>query len=155
MNDQQKKITISVPDTGEHMGVVVQAGSRMVEAYGPEEMDASDGHHTFKELYDHRITLYIALCKKLHLIFNKTQNVGMSTETLDLPYPVWRSAYHSDGTMYDGWFILGVYKEAGKQISYHIPVDRWDETEFAETLERAPEWDGHTPADVIERLKAI
>ena len=30
-------------------------------------VEASDGYHTFEELYDHRITLFIALCKQ-HLM---------------------------------------------------------------------------------------
>lgn len=30
---------------------------------GNDEMEVSDGYHTFDELYDHRITLYIALCR--------------------------------------------------------------------------------------------
>jgi hypothetical protein len=35
----------------------------------------------------------------------------------------------------------------GVQITYHLPEYKWTQTEFAETLERAPEWDCHTPAD--------
>jgi hypothetical protein len=68
---------------------------------------------------------------------------------------VWRSKLHSDGSSFDGWFILGIGKEKGKQITYHLPTVRWDEVSFAETLEKAPEWDGHTPDDVLERLKAL
>jgi hypothetical protein len=98
----------------------------------------SDGYHTFDELYDHRITLWIALCRKLHRI-----------------YPIWRSKLHSDGSTFEGWFVLGINRRAGTQMTYHLPLSRWDETDFAETLERAPEWDGHTPADVLERLKTL
>ena len=71
--------------------------------------DTSDGYHTFKELYEHRITLYIALCKSL--------NNGN----------VWRSKLHSDSSSFDGWFILGIWREKGKQISYHLPNERWRE----------------------------
>ena len=66
---------------------------------------------------------------------------------------MWRSKIHSDGSSYDGWFILGINKEAGEQITYHIPIERWGETDFAETLEKAPEWDGHNSDGVIDRLK--
>ena len=45
--------------------------------------------------------------------------------------------------------------EAGSQMTYHIPESRWEETDFAATLDRAHEFDGHTPADVLERLKNI
>lgn len=110
--------------------------------YGPEEMNVSDGYHTFDELYDHRITLWITLCKYLK----------------EKGAPIYRSKKHSDGNLCfgtDTQFILGLDEEKGKQISYHIPIERWDETEFAETLEKAPEWDGHTSSDVLERLKKL
>ena len=32
------------------------------EGKNPERSKISDGYHTFGELYDHRITLYISLC---------------------------------------------------------------------------------------------
>lgn len=106
-----------------------------------DQMVVSDGYHTFDELYDHRISLFIALVRVVALSkFRQT----------------WRSKLHSDGTAFDGWFILGINKEGGGQITYHLPLDRWDETaDYAETLERAPEFDGHTPADVLERLKQL
>lgn len=108
----------------------------------------SDGYHTFKELYDHRITLFIALCKVLR---NDPQyQTGQKSE-------VWRSKCHSDGELAFGgtWFVLGIGKEAGEQMTYHLPIDRWEETEFADTLDKAPDWDNHTAADVLERLKKI
>lgn len=100
----------------------------------------SDGYHTFDELYEHRITLFIALCKNLDGY--KYANA-------------WRSKLHSDGTSFDGWFILGINKEKGEQITYHLPISKWEETNFAEDLEKAPEWDGHTSNDVLERLKKL
>jgi len=102
-----------------------------------------DGYHTFDELYDHRITLYIALCK---YYWNCTQ--------VENPQ-VWRSKAHSDGSVWDGWFILGIGTEPGQQITYHLPLNRWEETDFVKTLKQAPEWDGHTSDDVIERLKKL
>ena len=105
----------------------------------------SDGYHTFDELYDHRITLFIALCRTQAYIENE---FGCSRF-------VWRSKTHHDGSSWDGWFIMGIGKEKGGQISYHLPLSRWDETDFSETLDKAPEWDGHTSADVLERIKAL
>jgi hypothetical protein len=102
--------------------------------------DMSDGFHTFDELYEHRIALWIALCKRME----EAQ-----------PGLVWRTVLHSDGSSFDGWFVLGYRQVAGKQITYHLPIARWDECAFASTLERAPEWDGHTPADVVARLRQI
>lgn len=104
--------------------------------------DLSDGSHTFDELYEHRFGLYIALCKFL------------ATDDGFERY-VWRSLQHSDGPSYEGWFLLGIEKGAGVQITYHLPLSKWDECAFADTLERAPEWDGHTSADVLERIKRL
>lgn len=97
----------------------------------------SDGFHTFGELYEHRVILYIALCRKLE------------------KGRVWRSKAHSDGSRLDGWFVLGIDYEKGEQITYHLPVSKWEETSFAETLEKAPEYDGHTGEDVLRRLSGL
>ena len=102
--------------------------------------DISDGYHTFGELYEHRITLYIALCKRLRA---NAQNF------------VWRSKLHSDGTSIDGWFVLGINKEKGEQITYHLPLAKWEDCNFAENLEKAPEWDEHTSEDVLKRLNNL
>jgi hypothetical protein len=116
---------------------------RVRSPYGLREIeviktnDVSDGYHTFGELYDHRITLFIALCRC----------AGRQG--------VWRSKKNGDGGEWDGWFILGINKEKGEQITYHLPISRWGETEFAETLEQAPEFDGHTSEDVLERFKKL
>jgi len=101
----------------------------------------SDGYHTFDELYDHRITLWIALCR------NFCKHAMLS-------YP-WRSRIHSDGTSFEGWFVLGYRSLPGEQITYHLPDSRWDECNFAVDLDRCPTFDGHTSADVIERLKRL
>lgn len=104
-----------------------------------------DGYHTFDELYDHRIALFIKLCQ--YLLMDDSNYSG-----------VWRSKIHHDGSSFDGWFIMGIggrTPEECQQITYHLPNSRWDETDFAETLEKAPEWDGHTSDDVITRLKQL
>lgn len=121
-------------------------------AQGGDDMQVNDGYHTMDELYNHRITLYIALCKYIAEDTNHAVSEGYAPEKQT---PVWRSKIHSDGTTMDGWFILGINKEKGKQITYHIPVERWGETTFAEELEKAPEYDGHSSADVLERLKKL
>jgi hypothetical protein len=109
----------------------------------------SDGYHTMDELYDHRITLFLALATLLKRQENAIGSVPAAESF------VWRSRLHHDGTSFEGQFILGIGKEMGHQITYHLPLSRWEETNFAETLDRGPEWDGHTPADVLERLKKL
>jgi len=98
-----------------------------------------DGYHTFNELYEHRIMLFIALCRVMN-------NYGVY---------VWRSKKHSDTSEWEGWFILGIRANRGEQITYHLPDDKWEFTDFADTRIMAPKWDGHTSEDVLERLKKL
>lgn len=100
----------------------------------------SDGFHTFDELYEHRITLYIALCKE----YERTDK-----------YPVWKSKKHSDGSVWKDWFILGINYGQGTQITYHLPMTSWLDTNFAIELSKAPEFDGHTSEDVIRLLNNL
>lgn len=115
--------------------------------------EISDGYHTFKELYRHRNLLFIALCRQ----FNNFEMFGWRQIGIENPNQrqVWRSKFHSDGSSYDGWFILGLNRDKGRQITYHLPDDMWELTSFAQTLDRGPEWDGHTPDDVLERLEKL
>jgi hypothetical protein len=101
-----------------------------------ETNEVSDGYHTFRELYEHRIMLYIALCKMRSNF-------------------VWRSKVQSDGTSYAGWFLLGMGVDAGHQITYHLPIIKWDACHFAQTLDRAPDYDGHTSQNVLTRLERL
>lgn len=107
-------------------------------AQSPVIEETSDGYHTFKELYDHRITLFLALARRV------TEDVL-----------VWRSKYHSDGSSFAGWFVVGIGTEPGEQITYHLPMARWEETSWMSTLDNAPDFDGHTSADVLERLQGF
>lgn len=118
-----------------------------VDFTGDDNMQVSDGYHTMDELYEHRIALWIALCKTI-----EEKTLAAPNEPL---YRVWRSKLHDDGSEYEGWFILGIGKEKGKIMTYHLPNIKWEETNFAETLDKAPEYDGHTSGDVLERLKNL
>lgn len=104
----------------------------------------SDGYHTFDELYEHRVILYIALCKQI-----------LRQPYDDVKYKVWRSKKHSDGSEFSGWFIMGIGKDRGEQITYHLPNSKWKQTEFAQTIEFAPNFDGHTSNDVLERITSL
>lgn len=103
--------------------------------------DISDGFHTFGELYEHRIRLFITLC-----------NWNMMYADAS----AWVSQLHSDGSKCEGWFIMGIGREKGEQISYHLPMSYWGEcSDFASVLPQAPEFDGHTSADVLKRLETL
>lgn len=118
----------------------------------------SDGYHTFGELYEHRIQLYINYCKALDEIANLNNILEEYSNFINKPVynsGVWRSKVHSDGSVWDGWFLLGLHVLSGKQITYHLPISKWKECNFAHTLDKAPAFDGHTSADVLERLKQL
>jgi hypothetical protein len=131
-----------------HAKVCYACGSREIQAGHIDTNKISDGYHTFGELYEHRIQLFIALCKLKREYDNDCDRCTATNWG-----SVWRSKKHNDGSSYDGWFILGIDTRPGRQISYHLPMFKWDECDFAETLEAAPEWDGHSSNDVLERLK--
>lgn len=116
----------------------------------------SDGYHTFGELYETRAVLNIALFRRIkNTAYTSYLHAQHTQRNLQFSNPVWRSKLHSDGSMFDGMFILGLGTEPGMQITFHYHLDKWDDCSFAETLEQAPEFDGHTPAEALERIKAL
>ena len=89
-----------------------------------QRVEISDGFHTMEELYDHRITLFIALCRKFLAHGN---SVGGKVVEPEKDWSVWRSKKHSDGELCFGTgtqFVMGIGKEKGNQITYHIPIER-------------------------------
>jgi len=107
----------------------------------------SDGYHTFGELYEHRIMLYISLLKNISKEWLCRPDCAS-----DDSKEIWKTKVHSDGSVWEGWFLLGIFKEPGKQITYHLPMDKWDLCDFAPEIEMAPTFDGHTSDDVLKRL---
>ena len=104
----------------------------LLKAQEPITGDTSDGYHTFNELYHHRAVLF-------------------SVIVANYPNMAWKSKKHHDGTMYDGMFIVGIDTPDG-QATYHYDVDPYWDMFKCRVLDNAPEWDGHTPAQAIERI---
>ena len=98
----------------------------------PIDGNTSDGYHTFNELYHHRAVLFSVIVK----IFADR---------------AWKSKLHADGTMYDGMFIVGIETPDG-QATYHYDIDPYWNMFQCKEVGRAPEWDGHTPDQAIERI---
>lgn len=99
--------------------------------------DISDTYHTFGDLYDHRMAFNVALTKAINLV----KKDGLYA---------YKSMKHHDGTMFEGMFIVVIESKFG-QISYHYNLDRWNNFDLP-VYDEALEYDGHTPADTIERL---
>lgn len=121
-------------DPGPHKAVLIEAA------------DVSDGYHTMSELYEHRYALFAALVKAYDGIITPLGSTTVSC---------WKSRVHSDGTMFDGHFIVGMTKKyvdlSEKTVTYHLPILWWDRFRCVELI-AAPPWDGHKSKDVVERL---
>lgn len=98
----------------------------------------SDGYHTFDELYHHRAILFSVICN-------------------NYPELAWKSKLHHNpetDPMYDGMFIVGINTPTG-QATYHYHIDPYWDIFNVKELETAPEWDGHTPDEAIERIGTL
>ena len=101
----------------------------------PVNGSTSDGYHTFNELYHHRAVLFSVIVA----VFRDK---------------AWKAKDHSDGTMYDGMFIVGIDTPDG-QATYHYDIEPYWDMFRCKELDRAPEWDGHTPEQAIERISKL
>lgn len=97
--------------------------------------EVSDGYHTFNELYHHRAILFSVICNA-----NKEK--------------AWKSKSHEDGTMFANMFIVGIETPKG-QATYHYDVNPYWNLFDVKHLDFAPSFDGHTPAESIERIKSL
>ena len=105
---------------------------RLADLIEPINGETSDGYHTFNELYHHRAVLFSVIVR-------------------NYPELCWKSKKHSEGNMYEGMFIVGINTPDG-QASYHYDIEPYWNMFDCEELEFAPEWDGHTPDQAIERI---
>jgi hypothetical protein len=120
--------------------VVTPTFSQYREHFNFEEDKSlvSDGFHTFKELYQHRLILSA-------LAFKKAKEKG---------YRIWKSYKHygeSEDCYGGDYFIVGVDLPEG-QFSYHYEKGNEHLFNYAEHLEESPKWDGHTSKDVTRLL---
>jgi len=99
--------------------------------------NTSDWYHTFKELYAHRIALFIALIKC---------NPKIS----------WRANNNDDWTNREWRFVAWIHLDSW-DITYHLPQDKRTELDWygITTTLNAPKRDWHTSDDVLNRLKCF
>ena len=122
----------TIPDYNQHIIQTVRNSIALMPS--GVNGSTSDGYHTFDELYEHRTVLFSVICNS----------------HTDL---AWKSRHHHDGTMFDDMFIAGIQTPAGP-CTYHCENQYWDLFRVPE-LERAPEFDGHTPEDVLQRIQSL
>lgn len=94
----------------------------------------SDGYHTFEELYQHRILLYL--------------NLTLLALRLS---PTWDARWKPH---YPGWPVLFLKTPAG-QISYHFEEKYLPFIEDRIERDDNYQWDGHTSDDVLARLMEL
>ena len=114
------------------LNTAIKDALALLKAQEPITGETSDGYHTFNELYHHRAVLF-------------------SVIVANYPDRAWKSKKHHDGTMYDNMFIVGIDTPDG-QATYHYDIDPYWDMFKCRVLDNAPEWDGHTPAQAIERI---
>lgn len=114
-------------------GHLAENGIAIIPETGIGEL--SDGYHTFNELYHHRAMLFCTICNLF-------------------PDSAWKSKAHHDGSMYDGMFIVGITTDLGN-ATYHYNIDPYWELFDVHELDVAPEFDGHTPGEALERIFSL
>lgn len=112
--------------------------SRLIDSVDTLSMingETSDGYHTFNELYHHRAVLFsvIVRCFK---------------------WRAWKSKKHHDGSMFNGMFVVGIETPQG-QATYHYDINPYWRMFECREVERAPEWDGHSADEAIERISLL
>jgi hypothetical protein len=108
---------------------------------GMKVSDVSDGYHTFSELYE----------------FRKAYNAVLFNEwAIQDKYDIHKSKKHFDGEdcFGGGYFIVVAMLPTG-QITNHYKLSDWNLFDCKTTDKAKYEFDGHTPADVLDRLLGL
>ncbi len=98
----------------------------------------SDGHHTFKDLYFHRMILFSKLC-----IIYKDR--------------AWKTKKHYDNDndpMFPGDFLVGINTNEGV-VSYHFKLEYWDYFKDIKEIAYSPKWDKVEANKTIKRILSL
>ena len=103
-----------------------------------DDVEISDGHHTFEELYSYRLVYHAEAVK----------------HWMSLGIEVVISLRHSDGELCfgGGYFIVVAQLPAG-QVSNHYKLDCIDYFRTVPYVEIPPKYDGHTPQEALKRIQ--
>lgn len=130
--------------------------------------ELSDGYHTYDELYEFR-KMYNAVLfnewarqdpKQYEIEYEDGRTLTVMYDKLiegEQPmYNVHKSWKHHDGELCfgGGWFIVSAMLPTGL-ISNHYKSEDWDLFKVPEVEKALYEFDGHTPQDVLHRLKNL
>lgn len=94
----------------------------------------SNGVHTYRELYDYCVGFFGIIC-------NMNREVS------------WKSKVHSNGTIKDGYFIVGTETAEG-QVTFECELCYWDSFDVIE-LEMAPKCGSDNSKQAIKALNKV
>ena len=134
----------------------------------PDELKGhiSDGYHTFDELYEHRCVLWYRYLELIQHTYNAHDSrIDIACTVVDKSIQtklqnqkknrinIYKCKKHHDGSEHDGLFLSLVVLSDGRQLSYHLPMNYWEEIAGEEYDVSPVEYDGHTSNDVLKMLK--
>ena len=126
---------------------------------GSDKSKISDGYHTFEELYEFRKLYNAALFnewashKGTYTAYDEEGDREMQMSYTSPKYYVHKSWRHYDGELCfgGGWFVVVAVLPTG-QITNHYEAKDWDLFDIPAYDKALYEFDGHTSADVLDRL---
>lgn len=125
---------------------------------GDGRSQISDGYHNFEELYDFRKMYNAALFNEWakQEVNNPDFKMFSGLPPRLIKYDVHKSWKHHDGELCfgGGWFIVVAVLPSG-QISNHYKAEDWELFQIPSVEKAKYPFDGHTPADVLQRLKNL
>ena len=149
-----------IKDAGSNTVTGVNMLIQGIKQDGLSADNISDGYHTFGELYEFRMMynalLFNAWAEEHMKNQQDIKNGWMIANNPPPRYAVHKSWKHSDGELAfgGGWFIVSAMLPTGL-ISNHYKAEHWDLFKVPEVNQALFEFDGHTSADVLERLKNL
>jgi len=106
------------------------------KSMGIEDKKISDGYHTFEELYEYR----------------KAYNALFANLAVD-KFKVEKTKNHYDGEPCFGGTHFKVYFQLPTgEVSNHYKLEDWDLFDVPEVEKATIEYDGHTPAEALQRM---
>ena len=98
----------------------------------------NDVHHSFGDLYFHRMILFSKLC----LIYKDK---------------AWKTKKHYDNDhdpMFPGDFLVGINTKEGV-VSYHFKLEYWDYFKDIKEIEHGPKWDNEEANQTVKRILSL
>jgi len=106
-----------------------------INLYDWDRWSLHDWYHSFDELYNHRIKLFLSLCR-----FAKDDHY------------IRISKYNSDWSQWKWWFVMWINDW---YITYHLPDEYREYCKWLYEEEEKWMWDWHNSVDVLDRLMKL